>query len=155
MGGGVVSRVVLDLAGRMPGRPTSRQDWLTSNLRLNPHDYRRRVRAIRLLAALTARHETPITGLVDIRVTVCYPTRRHADAHNAQPAAKAAIDGLVDAGLLAGDDERYVRDVTFSRGGPTGVRGTYRLTLELTEIVNGQQYQIRELRPLPVRERAT
>ena len=47
---------------------------------------------------------------------------------------QAAIDGLVDAGLLAGDDERYVRDVTFSRGGPTGVRGTYRLTLELTEI---------------------
>ena len=39
--------------------------------------------------------------------------RRRSDVGNVYPAAKAAIDGLVDAGVIPDDNDRYVEAITF------------------------------------------
>lgn len=52
-----------------------------------------------------------IPGLDRARIDAVYcpPSNRVRDAANLHPAVKAAIDGIVtDAGVLPGDDDRYV-----------------------------------------------
>lgn len=49
-----------------------------------------------------------------------FPNNRIRDCHNLTPTAKPAIDGLVDAGVLPDDDDRYVLGVAFTRIRPNG-----------------------------------
>ena len=130
-----MTTLTLRIPGPLKGRRASEMDWLTSNMRLHNRVRDDRIARLRTLAAVYARVQRlePVTTTVNVLALVSYPTRAHADAHNAQPTVKAAIDGLVDAGILAGDFGCYVHDVTFRRGPITGERGTYQLTLELTE----------------------
>jgi hypothetical protein len=74
-----------------------------------------------------------VPRLERVSVVVEYqpPDRRHRDADNISPAGKAALDGIVAARCLAGDDKRYVAGVRCTIGEvfPKG-----RLVLHLTEV---------------------
>lgn len=62
--------------------------------------------------------------------TTVPPGARMYDVGNEFYAAKAAVDGLVDAGVLTNDTPRYVRSLTFL----APVRGTrYAMTITITE----------------------
>nr|WP_303769103.1 hypothetical protein [Schaalia odontolytica] len=39
---------------------------------------------------------------------MAYPDRRRRDRHNLAPTIKAMLDGLIDAGLLPDDADRYL-----------------------------------------------
>lgn len=98
------------------GIALTRDNLLSSNQRLNHFDKARRTRAIRDMALVWARHLRPEPmQAATLDVVVAYPPlKRTRDAHNLQPAAKAAIDGIVgDYGLLPGDDDQYLTRVTF------------------------------------------
>jgi hypothetical protein len=63
----------------------------------------------------------PHLDRVDIVVEFRPPTGRRRvvrEAHNLGPSAKAAIDGLVKAGVLTDDSDRYVANVSFREGEP-------------------------------------
>lgn len=109
--------------------------WLTSNQRLHWRIKAERTSSIRTSAgwwfgALSyspmARFSTA-TALIEVH----YPANRHQDPANAAPAAKAMIDGIVDAGVLPDDDAEHLTAVTYSRGTPTGRKGWYALTITL------------------------
>lgn len=72
------------------------------------------VRSIRRDAALVARASMirPIAGPVDVRFIWTVTDNRRRDAGASAPTLKAALDGLVDAGLLAGDHHMIVRSET-------------------------------------------
>lgn len=134
-----MTRLTLTIPGRAPDRPTRDVEWWTANDRLFWRDRARRTAAIRAratAAAIVAIHRSgaqPVTRAA-ITATVCTPTARRFDPHNiASTVLKAAIDGLVDAGLLPDDDATHLTAVTIQRGTPTGERGTYRLVLDVTE----------------------
>lgn len=94
------------------GIALSRDNLLTSNQRLNHFDKARRTRAIRDMALVWARHLHPVkmqAATLDVEVS-WPPLKRTRDAHNLQPSAKAAIDGIVgDYGLLPGDDDKHLK----------------------------------------------
>lgn len=82
---------------------------LTANQRLHFRRHAEATRNWRLRAALLARRETPMQ-----RAHVTYYVS-HGDAHNRKrdaanwyPTVKAALDGIVDGGVLPGDDDRFV-----------------------------------------------
>ncbi|MFZ5852279.1 MAG: hypothetical protein ACOYY2_12925 [Actinomycetota bacterium] len=72
-------------------------------------DHRRRTDTMRALARAAA-EEAKIPALLHARITAQPYQRRGvlADTGNHYPAVKAAIDGLVDAGLLEDDSPRHV-----------------------------------------------
>jgi crossover junction endodeoxyribonuclease RusA len=59
------------------------------------------------------------------------PDRRRRDVHNLYPSAKAAIDGLVDAGVLPDDSDRYLVGPDMRAG---EVAPLERLVLHITEL---------------------
>lgn len=94
----------------------SKDTILSSNQRLNHFDKARRTRRIREMALVLARYERPAKmQAATLEVVVAWPKlKRVRDAHNIQPSLKAAVDGVVgDYGLLPGDDDRYLKSVTF------------------------------------------
>lgn len=93
----------------------SKDTLLSSNQRLNHFDKARRTRKIRGMALVLARHERPAKmQAATLEVVVAWPKlKRVRDAHNIQPSLKAAVDGCMDYGLLPGDDDRYLKSVTF------------------------------------------
>ena len=112
---------------------------LTSNMRPHWADKNRRTQAIRDMALVWARHLRPAKmQAATLEVVVAYgPLKRIRDAHNVQPSAKAAIDGIVgDYGLLPGDDDRYLKAVTFTAANEaTDLPGVAAyLTLTFTEV---------------------
>ena len=68
----------------------------------------------------------PITIPVRVRLVWSVPTKHRRDADSAQPTLKAFQDGLVDAGLLAGDHWEIVRQsycvIEYSPYEPMSVR---------------------------------
>jgi hypothetical protein len=90
------------------------------------------VKAWRQAFALLARqHRLPRLQRAHIGVQVVVAgTSRLPDAGNCFYAAKAAVDGLVDAFVLPGDSPRFMRSLSFDA--PT--RGTtHSLTIAITE----------------------
>jgi len=118
--------------------------WLTSNDRPHWAVKAKRVAAIRKLAgfATLARirsgNLTPMQH-ADLTVHVYYPANRGQDAQNAADAAKGAIDGVVDGGLLPNDDNAHLISTKYTLGGYTGKPGWYRLRLEFTPTTNERQ----------------
>lgn len=55
----------------------------------------------------------PALNKVRIEVTPILPDRKMQDVGACYPTAKAAIDGLVDAGVLEDDSPQYVSTITF------------------------------------------
>lgn len=60
---------------------------------------------------------------VHVTVTITWPERRRRDPANWAPTAKAIVDGLVDAGVVADDDAGHVTGPDMRTAtGPFGVR---------------------------------
>ena len=55
----------------------------------------------------------PHFDMIDIEVTPVLPDKKMQDTGACYPTAKAAIDGLVDAGVIDDDSPRYVPTITF------------------------------------------
>lgn len=71
-------------------------------------------------AGLCLVERVPALAWADITVTQTCADSRMPDTGNCYPAAKAAIDGLVDAGVLANDTGRYVHSIRFVAPQATG-----------------------------------
>lgn len=113
-------------------------DLITMNAERRMHYQRRAklVRAIRAEVAASAVDVEPFDGPVAITARFQWATKRLRDSSNAFPTAKAAIDGLVDAGALPhGDDDRWVRDTSIGVDLPANpaLKGYARMTLTITE----------------------
>lgn len=101
--------------------------WLSANQRLHWAEKARRTRWVRAMARSAAR-DLPKYSRVTITTWVGYPTSGLADPANCHPASKAAIDGLVDAGVLPEDDSLHVVDGGYRRD-PKCRRGIHTLRL--------------------------
>lgn len=99
--------------------------YLNSNQRLHWATKARRTRAIRDAAAWATKalRQAPM-GAVEITAVIHPKTNRRFDPHNLQPTVKAAIDGIVDARLIADDDSSRLVSVAFRAGekDPAGTR---------------------------------
>lgn len=84
--------------------------WLNANQRLHWAPKAERTRTWRDLAKYTAKAAKLPTGLqrVHILAYVHKTDKRPYDAHNLYPTAKAAIDGLVDHGLIPDDTNAHL-----------------------------------------------
>lgn len=66
-------------------------------------------------AVLAQHHRVPLLAACTVEVTTeCAPGRRRLDAGNDYYAAKAAIDGMVDAGVLVDDDPDRLLSLTLN-----------------------------------------
>lgn len=106
-----------------------RADWLNSNDRLHRMVKANRTAAWRGAAAIAARGIAPIEGRVRIVATVRKAHGRRYDAGNYYPTAKACVDGLRDAGVLAEDDNAHVVGPDMRDGGKSASPS---LTLTIT-----------------------
>ena len=111
------------------------RDWWTSNHRLSRFDEARRTKAVRMTAGWLAKlHLEPMTAC-NVTATIHTPTNRRFDAPNAYPMVKAAVDGIVDAGVLPDDDDTVIECMSFRRGPKTGEKDIYVLDIELAEVL--------------------
>lgn len=80
--------------------------WLSTNQRMHWAPKARLTKVWRMLARTHARAAGLPKGLDRVYVTATVHKTRGGrwDAHNLQPTAKAAMDGLVDYGLIEDDD---------------------------------------------------
>lgn len=112
----------------------SRALWWSANDRLHWQVVRHKKSAVKTLARAAADGVGRLE-VATLDVQVHYPTNSPADPHNiASTVLKAAIDGIVAAGVLPDDDDKHLTAVTISRGPKTALPGMYRLTLTLTEV---------------------
>lgn len=113
--------------------------WTSNDLRGSHHRWDAKTKAVRLLgrSAVITAGSPRLTGPVLLHVHVGYPTRVVADPPNiAGTVAKHALDGMVtDAGLLPGDDSRYIVTSSYSREPHTTARGIHTLRFEFTEVI--------------------
>lgn len=87
---------------------------LSLNHRLNRYDYARQVRNVRETTAWLAKaalRQGRLARLDRIRVELHYQPRDNRERDDDNPVAtlKACVDGLVDAGVVAGDGRKWVR----------------------------------------------
>lgn len=104
---------------------------LNANRRVHWRVRHERTKAIREAAYLIARGAVPPLQRAHVVGEYRPPDRRRRDVHNLYPSAKAAVDGLVDAGVLPDDSDRYLigpdmRIGDIERGG--------QLVLHITEL---------------------
>lgn len=92
---------------------------LNANDRLHWRTKGRITKALREAAADSAR-DAQIPPLDQVRITaVLHPhDKRRRDPHNWYPSYKAAIDGLVDAGVIPDDDAKHLLGVEVVLGTP-------------------------------------
>ncbi len=85
--------------------------WLTENRRGAWYTHEATVRRWRLWAytrAMNLRLPPPPDGRSRVVAELRFARRRKRDPSNWSSTAKAAVDGLVDAGVFPGDDSRFV-----------------------------------------------
>lgn len=84
--------------------------WINANDRLHHHEKARRTAAWREATAWRAKQARLPHQSVRVRILafVCLTTAHDFDAGNWHPTAKAAIDGLRDAGVLDEDSNAFV-----------------------------------------------
>ena len=87
---------------------------ITSNMRLHHMAKYRMGKQIQDDVILLCRAQK-IPRLERVKITVILKVRDHKrrEAINYEPSGKAAIDGIVHAGVLADDGHRYVESVTY------------------------------------------
>jgi len=109
-------------------------DWINANDRAHWTKRRYLTQTWRVAAGMSARAHRikPFAGQVDILVRV-HKARAGGrwDPHNLMPTAKAAIDGLVDAGVMPDDSRAYLRTTSIEDG---GTRDRNAITLVITEV---------------------
>jgi hypothetical protein len=77
-----------------------------------------RTRTWRWTACIKARGLKPVEGKAHIVITISFTDRRRRDVGNLQPTAKAIVDGIVDAGVLPDDSDRYLIGPDMRAGEP-------------------------------------
>lgn len=105
---------------------------LNANRRIHHMARARLTRDLRQAAYLCAKN-AKVPHLARAHVIAEYrpPDRRKRDSHNLFLSAKAAVDGLVDAGVLTDDSDEYLTGPDM-RPGPVEKSG--RLVLHITEL---------------------
>ena len=85
-------------------------DWISLNHRMHWAAKAKLTKTWRLATSLAARNAGLPKGIphIHITATVTKPSRRAFDVHNLLPSLKAAIDGLVDYGLIEDDSTKYL-----------------------------------------------
>jgi crossover junction endodeoxyribonuclease RusA len=90
--------------------PVPANELLTANQRMHWRAKAARTKALRartyVIAGVPAK---PFPERVRLVVGVQYRDARRRDVHNLMPTVKACIDGLVDAGWLTDDSDRYLQ----------------------------------------------
>ena len=84
----------------------------------------------RQASAAAAQGIPPFEGKVHIIAHIFKPRAGRYDTNNLAPTTKAAVDGLVDAGLLVDDSTEYVIGPDHRHGG----KGNAEIVLEIIEI---------------------
>ena len=133
----------LDADGASSDRPRTYTIALPAGLKLlNLNDrghwatrYRRSQDLKKAACVMALKAKVPRLGRVSVVAEYQPPDRRHRDADNPVASVKAAIDGIVAAGVLPSDESpRYVESVTCRIGQPYP-KG--RLVLYVTEVPGG------------------
>lgn len=75
-----------------------------------------------------------------ITLTACPPTKRRMDPPNLYPTLKALIDGLTDASWWIDDQFANLVEVSFKYGGISGEKDHFKLTLDIEEVNNLEDY---------------
>ena len=105
-------------------------ELLNANRRIH---WRRRAEITKSIREATAHLCVHVPALKRAQIVAEYrpPDRRRRDVHNLYPSAKAAVDGLVDMGVLPDDSDRYLigPDMRAGEVEPGG-----RLVLHITEL---------------------
>lgn len=91
----------------------------------------RKQRELRAAAHGACQGLTSLVGPVSLTITFRFPDKRHRDLDNLS--LKGAIDGIVDAGLIADDRSTILRSVTRTRDERPSPRGFVRLDFDLKE----------------------
>lgn len=104
----------------VPGRP------VTLNVERQGNRWQRSkaTAPVRAAARLLAARQAPLEGPVEVVSWPTYPNRRSLpDTGGTAPSAKAAVDGVVDAGKLPHDGPEVVRRLVFlaPQKGPLGL----------------------------------
>lgn len=114
------------------------KEMLNSNDRPHWTQKARVTKFLRQLGAIEGRKGKTTTytkkrpcGLI---VTIFSPTKRRMDPPNFYPTVKALVDGLTDAGVWADDNHEVIKYMTFRYGGLSGIKGKYRIEMEIKEI---------------------
>lgn len=116
--------------------PTTALLAMNHERRMHYHQRAKVVAAIRTEVAQAAADITPCAGPVTITARFQWATNQRRDTSNWFPTVKAAVDGLVDAGVLPGDHDTIVRDTSIGVDLPAnpGLKGYARLALTITEV---------------------
>jgi len=105
-------------------------DFINSNMRLHRMAQAKLTKSWRQAATAAATGHQQFTGQVHITAHIFKPRGGRWDPNNLWPTIKAAVDGLVDAGLLADDDHRHVIGPDMRAAG----KGNPEIVLEILEI---------------------
>lgn len=97
-----------------PIRSNQRHHWRTKA---------KLVREVRAATKLVAGKVAPIAGQVIVSLIWTVPDRRIRDSGGPSPTLKAALDGIVDAGVLRADDSTVVTEERCRIEYRAGVRG--------------------------------
>src|SRR5271163_2475625 len=75
-------------------------------------------------------------GLLKVKIRAIYyaPDNRRRDVSNLFPSVKAAVDGMVDAGVIKDDNDKYVVALEMVRGEYNIPKG--QLVIEIIEVEN-------------------
>lgn len=123
---------------------TSKQ-LLNSNDRLHFQKQSKITKMLRYLAKAdikpTDRNRYSEERPCQILVTVFSPTRRRLDPPNFYPTVKALIDGYTDGGLWKDDNHEIVKRLSFEYGGTSGIKGKYRLEIEVKDVLRTNSVQ--------------
>lgn len=71
---------------------------------------------------------------ITVTAVIHPPDNRRRDAHNLLPTVKAAVDGLVDAGVIEDDNDDHLHSLTLTRG-EMRKRGIWVIDLQVSEAV--------------------
>lgn len=108
------------------------RDMDNSNHRTHWAVKAKKQRELRAAAHGACQGLTTLTGPVALTITFRFPDKRHRDLDNYS--CKGAIDGIVDAGLIADDRSTILRSVTRTRSDEPSPRGYVRLDFNLEEV---------------------
>jgi crossover junction endodeoxyribonuclease RusA len=115
----------------------AKDSWLSANDRHHWARKAERTRGLRLVAYYVARQEG-LEGLrlgtTHVTAHIGYPRAGTVDPANANPAVKALIDGMVDAGVWDDDDAAHIIGPDFRLGEPTREKGMHSVRLVLEEL---------------------
>lgn len=103
--------------------------FINSNQRLHRMAQAKLTKAWREASAAAAHGLPQFAGQVHITAHIFKPRAGRWDPNNLWPTVKAAVDGLVDAGLLIDDDHRHVIGPDMRSGG----KGNPEIVLEIIE----------------------